>query len=475
MENLSEVSYKHLSVRPFNLFSLQRLEITKEINEHGKLLFTAVLPEEVSDSYISEASFGKAIEIVQNKDVEKILFAGIITDAKVHMEGNLYYMTIEGITNTYLMDVKIKSRSFQDNNMMYYELVDEITGEYGGSAIFKVEDEPLDEFVVQYRETDWSFIKRMASRFDAGLFPNFQSSIPQYYFGFPNLDNGARVEELRFEGINKVADYEFISSNFIEDAFSLDFVTYIVETNLQCELGEKVRYRDFSLHVQKAKIFIRNGILINRYVLSSAEGLRQPRFANELLQGISIFGNIIDIKRDMVKIHIHEIDKSQDVATAHWFQYSTMYASVDGSGWYTMPELGDHVRIAFATVEDNSSFVVSSVSNYKPPVSGPDRMGDFENRWFRNPQGMEVILTPGEIILSSNRKVMLVMKDDGTISIHADNKITLKGEEEIILTSDDTVNIRSDKNIKIQCAEVAEINMNEEGVTQILANEIFQN
>jgi len=481
MSQRTDVTYEHLAIEPFELVTLNELIITKKINEHGTLYFTGEIPESVKDEYVLKADFGTPVAVVQNKDSEtKILFNGIIKDIGVKMEGSRYYLSVNAVTGTYLMDIQIKSRSFQDNNMMYSNLVEKITKEHdGGAVIFMPEDKTLSQFTIQYRETDWEFVKRMASRFNEGLYPDFRFDSPKYFFGKPDFSNKEKVklEEIAFMIRKNMSDFRHITTNFIPRNTHKDYISYEVETFHQLELGEGVLYRDNELFVRRVSMQMVRGILQNIYYLSPINGLKQPEIKNMSLQGVAISGNVIDIRRDQIKVHMHEIDESQDIATAHWFCFQAMYASKDGSGFYCMPEFGDIVRIGFPNNEEAGAFAVSSVSSYNPQTDDPeeDRMGNHEVRYIRNPQGMEVTLTPEEVIISANGAGVIIMDEKGKINIYATQKLAFSSGKEILLSAGESINITASDNINITCGELAEIKLNDGGITKFLGSEVFTN
>ena len=64
---MTEITYEHISVQPFALVALEKLEITKKINEHGTLYLTGKVPQDSKDSYIDMAKFGTVVEVVEKK------------------------------------------------------------------------------------------------------------------------------------------------------------------------------------------------------------------------------------------------------------------------------------------------------------------------------------------------------------------------------------------------------------------------
>ena len=88
---MTEITYEHISIHPFTLVALEKLEITKEINEHGTLYITGKVPQDSKDSYIDMAKFGTVIEVVQKKDEEtEVLFCGILSDISIEKVQDVY-------------------------------------------------------------------------------------------------------------------------------------------------------------------------------------------------------------------------------------------------------------------------------------------------------------------------------------------------------------------------------------------------
>jgi len=476
---LTEVTYEHLSLSPFELVNIRNVEIKKEINEHGVMHFSGPVPEEAKDNYIFDFNFGTVVKLTQLKDGDtKVLFSGVLQNLSVTMEGELYILTGSAVTHTYLMDINIKRRSFQDINETYYSMVKKITKEYSGADVSfaPYKDKAKGGFIIQYKETDWEFIKRMASLLNEGVYPFFDHDTPKYFFGKPDLDNQKVIDEYVFTVKKDLSDYKYLSSNYIEGVTSLDFITYDVETYILLDMGEKVTYRNINFYVKSVRSVMTDGVWRYFYKLSSKNGLKQKYYENAQLQGTAVFGHVLDIQRDMVKVHIHEIDNAQDIGTAYWFPYSAMYASDDGSGWYCMPEKGDDIRIEFPNTNDMDAFAVSSVSKYDPktPDKKQDRMGDTEVRYIRNPQGMEVTLTPTQVIISANGAGIIVMDEVGNIMVYANEEIKIKSGKDIIVNAGESISIEAGQSITMQCGK-AEIKMNSDGIVEFLGNEVYTN
>ncbi|MED1790987.1 hypothetical protein P4V47_26605, partial [Brevibacillus laterosporus] len=122
-------------VSPYDIQTLQELQLVKEANDHAKLYLTGIIPEEKKDSYIAMATSSDIIEVneVENGRVVRNLFRGLIENIGVRAVRGIYYIELEGISLTSQLDIKEKTRSFQDKNMTYTALLDLILKDYPGS------------------------------------------------------------------------------------------------------------------------------------------------------------------------------------------------------------------------------------------------------------------------------------------------------------------------------------------------------
>ena len=123
------VSYDEIQlILPYEIKYLCDLKIVKEINDHGKIYITGVIPDGKKDSCIQNASIKDIIE-VKEKD-GNILFKGVITQVDVKTVRDIYYVYIEGVSCTYELDVKKTKKSFQNKDMTYNELIKEVLKNY---------------------------------------------------------------------------------------------------------------------------------------------------------------------------------------------------------------------------------------------------------------------------------------------------------------------------------------------------------
>ena len=177
----------------YQLLKIENIETENKPNEHGYLYLKCLIDdsinfqstinastddkifvyEEQEDETISTSSDESPIDInVVNESNSKLLFSGIVQNVRTSNVNGIYYLEIQALTVSFELDIKEKSRSFQNADMTYDELIGTILKDYSGANFSQCigNGEKIGKPLFQYKETDWSFIKRIASELKSELY-----------------------------------------------------------------------------------------------------------------------------------------------------------------------------------------------------------------------------------------------------------------------------------------------------------------
>jgi len=448
------ITYQNIKlVSPYDIKTLTELRIIKRINQHSLLYFSGVIPEEKKDSCIGKATIDDKIEVYQIEGNNKIrtLFIGLVSNISVKCVKGIYYIYVEGISFTHNLDIKSKSRSFQKADMLYKDMIKKVTSDYNGADFQDMisNNAAIEKFIVQYNETDWCFIKRMASHFGAVLVPDQCSDKPKFWFGLPKekdgyLDNSCYIVK------KNLSDYMHTVGNFCNHLDETDFVCFEVESHHEMDIGYKVTFQGIKLVVCSVVADIKNGTLMFKYMLARESGIRQNLIFNSSIIGAAVEGKIIDTRMDTVRVHM-EIDGSQTKDDAYWFPYSSFYTAEGNSGWYCMPQHGDSVKVYFPTEREEEAIAINSVrkgGGSLPKTSNPD------NKYFGTNFGKEMMMGAKEISFTAKDdegdKIYIKLNEDKGIEIESCKPIEVRSDKEIILDSN-KLSITADEDISLLC------------------------
>ena len=119
--SVEAIGYDQIRVRGLNIEYLKDMKVSFEINDHIKLHLTAVLK---SDESIENVLNTKNIEVYYGNN--KTIFYGCITNIDVSNNEEVKEVEVEAKSMSYMLDIKSKSRSFQDGSMNINSLISNI-------------------------------------------------------------------------------------------------------------------------------------------------------------------------------------------------------------------------------------------------------------------------------------------------------------------------------------------------------------
>ncbi|OOM82375.1 phage late control protein Gpd [Clostridium puniceum] len=436
-------------IEPYKFQKITKLKVTRELNEHAKLYISGIIDEENIDKYVETADGDSSISISVKDDKNTVtnVFQGVVTNIQVNANNDVRTLEIEALSRTFLMDIKKKSRSFQNENSSYGDIFTDVNSAYSSIQMldYITNGTLIDKLIVQYKETDWEFLKRLASHFNVPVVSECQLSDLKYSIGNSGCSTTYELDEYNYSIKKGLQEYKLKSENDVNDLDDMNLISYEVTTNKIMYLYNLVNFKGRSLYIYKSEMELINGVISNKYVLRDDKGIKLRKIYNNKIVGISLSGHILDTQNDVVKINL-EIDGNQDAGTARWFPYSTVYSSPDGTGWYCMPEVGDAIRLYFPDNEEKNSYAISSVNLSS---SNSEKRSDPSVKSIGTKYGKEVVMKPGVVEIIGNGDLLMRMTDDGGIEVKSNKKIVLDAKQDIQITGGGKVSIQGGNGVAL--------------------------
>ena len=481
------ISFQNLSVAPYEVEKLMDIKMEHKINEHSTLYVKALLSEEIKDKYVKDCRQGSNISLfIKNSDNDGVLFCGIVKDIEVNVVQGSYYMELYAVSYSYLLDIEKKSRTFQDKHKTYDLLENQIMEEYEDAMIIDMvsQGSELGQLIVQYEETDWEFLKRLASHFNTGIVNDVHYNKIRCYFGVPN--NGTHtMEAFNYSVKQDIGRFLKLSQNGIDGTRERDFVYYEIESEEPANIGDTVNFQGEKLYVCQVKACINNGVFLFYLTLTTKNGMSQLFQVHNKIVGVSLNARIDEIENDRVKVSL-QIDNEANHTPGKqcFFPYSTIYSSKDGSGWYCMPEIGDSVRIYFPDGIEEHSYAISSVHD-EVDTDGQAESGNGNGnneysgkrdnpsiKSLRNQNGKEIRLTPGGIYIIADGTTVTLL-DEGGVSVVSDQNIEFKSDQNIVISAEQDISIVGLSGVDVSCSETASIKLEEN--VEVIGQEVKAN
>lgn len=358
------ITYKDLYLSFGEVISMDKIEIIQEPNKHGTLLLSAVLDGE-QDGEVFDTLPETVSVLYRIGEEEKILFKGMVAESSMERVGNHRQLELKAYDATYLLDTKRKTRSFQNTSKTNHSVIDEVMKEYPDCICTKnLPEEEIGRIWFQYEETDWEFLRRFLSHYSDSLYADATYYTARFQAGLSPEDIEVDWDSAPYRISKALEWYDYLSQNGFEEIKPEDFMEYSVDSFDLYTLGSRLTYKGRKWYIGGLKRVLSDGLLVSTYELKQREGLLKPHEYNQRITGISMDGKTVNVQNDKVQVTING-DMTTEQGT-YWFPFSTVAASADGSGWYSMPEIGDSIRVYFPTCDEKEGYVITKHDSHMP-------------------------------------------------------------------------------------------------------------
>jgi hypothetical protein len=432
---MAAITYDKIKIEsPWEIQHLQKLAITRKWNQHAKLQFSALLTEESGKKAGLKETVDDQIKIhIEDGDSKKWLFKGRLRDVHVDMEGDVYLLQACFLSESTILDRVEKSRSFQDTSLTYSDIVAVILQEYGKDFELTVEKVTVDGPLIQYRETDWQFINRLASYQESVIAPNVILDEVIFSYGCPVGGDKTLPENIGY-GSGKNVDGFNIDWGYSPDLILNEYAYYEVESYEALTLGDKVQFQGVQMVVGEVTTELKDGILIYYAKLIREITIRQNPIYNKKIQGVSLEGTVLALQDQEIKLHL-AIDQEQEASIAYWYPFVPPTTDM----MYLMPQIGTNASLYIPGLREQNAIITGSVRNNGGSC---EKTGDPSTRYLGTEYGQEIKLAPGGIYITAGRSNLVANFDDGEgVTLSSHKEMTLNAEQEIIISSKKTVSL----------------------------------
>ena len=320
------IDVTRLSVSPFVVESIVEMKVEQSLNQHASMYLKGIIPKESGDSGVMDTDDSTVITV---SDQDGVIFGGLVQDIRASFEGQVYYLEVWAVSFSIKADTDVISRSFQDAGMNYQQIGDLMAGENELSMSMEASPLSIHNLLLQYQETNWEFLKRIASHNHSVLLPSVEE--PKFYFGIPKGNDKGSLLSYRFSVGKNIRRYRrhFGAGVDVSSEDSLEYIVHADDSVLA--IGDTVDYGGTALFVREARIHLADAVLTCRYVLCPENGLKVPAVSNPHITGLTLAGQVLEVNQDTVKVLLC-VDESQDSATAYAFPYMTPYSAENHTG-----------------------------------------------------------------------------------------------------------------------------------------------
>ena len=465
MENMYEGKNIGIILDKKNLdnFVIREFVLNENINEHQKLEMQLEMDEEQRknlERIIEKENFEIEIELSgSNQNVRRKIFCGIVDYFEVLDYGSYgCRILMKAFSKSVIFDRKNekKYRVFQDTSLVFSDIINEINKDYADKKLeIKYSDiakKQISSLVVQFDETDWEFLVRLASQLKTGMFVIEQGII---LFGIVEIGE-IKKENKYFSDYSLVRDYKNlyykVQSNKVinlGDTVSISKNAVENEGNDKDSSGNKGNFS-----VLKTRIFLKDFILKSEFLATDMSSYHIFRKYNEKIKGCRIEADVERVFEDggIAKMEVkfgegmkkivqeRSNDESNDKAYDDYgikrfpLSYQTFYSQTN-TGFFCTPEVNDTVEVYFPNEDERFAKVSWAINN-----KGNGRFSDYTKRNFQvNQSDFNFSLNLNSFEVKTAEKYSV---ESPNIVENADNFVN-KANQNMIVASNNYLGIES--------------------------------
>ena len=444
-------------------FVIQEFVLDENINEHQKLEIQLEMDDEQRknlERIIEKEDVGIEIELANvDKDVKRKVFSGIVDYFEILDYGSYgCRILMKVFSKSVLFDRKNekKYRVFQDRNLMFSDIIDEINKDYADKKLeIKYSDiakKQIGSLIVQFDETDWEFLVRLASQLKTGMFVIEQGII---LFGIVEMGE-IKKENKYFSDYSLVRNYKNlyykVQSNKV---INLGDTVSISENAVENEGNDKESSGNRgNFSVLKTRIFLKDFILKSEFLATDMSSYHIFRKYNEKIKGCRIEANVERVFEDsgIAKMEVRfaeglkkivqerSNEESNDKAYDDYgikrfpLSYQTFYSQTN-TGFFCTPEVNDTVEVYFPNEDERFAKVSWAINN-----KGNGRFSDYTKRNFQvNQSDFNFSLNLNSFEVKTAKKYSV---ESPNIVENADNFVN-KANQNMIVASNNYLGIES--------------------------------
>ena len=406
--------YKELEIE-LNLEGIIQVEeflLEEGLNQHARICLKLLVNEEKAEELVTRASVQPVIIRENSRTQGRNIFQGKIETIRMKVEKGLSYLYIEAYSYSKEWDRVEKSQSFLNGADTYMDVARKAVAEYGAADI---KDEitggmRIPEILLQYEETDWVFLRRLASHFGTYLVPDASADCGRVYFGMPHISYGLNLKREDYELVKDMGHYSKVLMP--AEILPQEASGWHIKSRQYQWIGEEVLLNEIKVIVTGVHISTENGELIYRYELSREEGIKREKESNPRIYGMSIPATVKERSGNRIRVHF-DIDPAYESAPRNkYFTYA-----IESSSFYCMPEVGSRVHIYFPDKYEQSAIAVHAISSGTADGGGGKNP---DNKRFSDPSGSAMDMTPEYLIFTADdtQSARLYMGSDGNIALN---------------------------------------------------------
>lgn len=445
-----------------DVVSIDELHIAKRFNTHTVCEMTVTIKQEsISSAY---QKLNKAVTLTDDKG--KVIFYGFISNLDMKY-GHNGVLRITALSSSVKTDIKPENRVFRNTEKSLRKIIEKVKSGSGSFEFRMEEDGKIEHPVVQNDETDFQFIKRLAS--ECGMYvivTDNKTGDKAELIISKNKGNGdVSVQLDKASSVRCIWDFHKCPDKVIHGLVVISDV--LTDTGNEVKVSGNGDEAFNSTYIAyEVDIYKKYNTVLCECKLYEPKNFPQPEpivFSGEVHIDAVVTDN--SDSKNMGRIKVEFVDEKfedMDSDKEYWLPYRTPYSALKGSettGFVFIPDKDEPVDVIFS----RDSFFAGECLRRKrsgkrteevkidSKLEKPD-----ENKYIATIHDKQITFTKEKLELKAKENTVTLTDDDIVIKVGnntiklTEKEIEIKADKNVITIDSSDIKIKSSADVDVE-------------------------
>lgn len=367
---------------------------------------------------------------IEQRESHENLFTGYVDEVSIEERQKDYFiLSLIVKAGSVLLDKKVHYRSYQEVSAMHADIIHKVAEEIPQVFVksFVEEDRVIEKPLIQYGETNWEFIKRVASKRTEPVFVDEAEVEPKVYVG--HLAGGSS-DEFAGRCIGEgMSDRYYQMGDFSMGYGKSAYYYYKASSEKSYRVGQQVNFQNgkFYIFAKEAKL-VQEEIQYT-YKLVRDSYLRVPVSYNIQFAGATILGKIEETSGETMKLKL-QLKDEKDSSVLYAYDWKPEV----GNLMYCMPQKGTTVSLYFPSNNEQEAYAINCIRKSGGRIfesSAKTFLTEDSKFMVMAPEAMHFCAVPKQPNIYSQLSIVddmeMVLASSGGISLTTSKGIAMSG------------------------------------------------
>ncbi len=369
-------------------------------------------------------------------DNSGILFKGYVSECTINTVKSSGVVNLKLISTSVKLDEEFEYESYQKEGDTFGSILkDTATKSKGNNSHCdsSLSSLKLEKPIIQYKETNWDFIKRIASRKRLPVIVDETADKPTFTIGYKKEGSASEKDFEKAGAVEFFRGKEYCERKFNEKNSKVsrkDYCGMELRSFKNLKIGNSVSVGGNSYIICSKQVKMKNAQLVFTYEAGTEKLYGLEPIYNEHLRGRCLEGKVVKTRDEYIKLQLELDEKKKPESELYEFKWKPE----TGNLMYTMPEENTVVSLYIGGSDEGDAIVINALrKDDGKDTNNPD------DKYYTTAKGKRMYLKKEEAGFSNDAKD----EGDNYVNIKDSEGVTFSSAQEIYVEAKGDIIIKS--------------------------------